>query len=64
MLRKIARIIAAGLELSARATALREGLPWESPPRQLPGQSSTGLMRGQCVGAVDGAPGWRARIQK
>jgi hypothetical protein len=34
MMRKIGKIIAAGLELSARATALREGMPWEPPPRR------------------------------
>jgi hypothetical protein len=36
MMRKIARIIVAGLKLSARATALREGMPWEPPSRQSP----------------------------
>jgi hypothetical protein len=38
MLRKIARIIVAGLELSARATAMREGIPWEPRPRRSPGE--------------------------
>ena len=38
MMRKIARIIVAGLELSARATAMREGLPWQPRPRRSPGE--------------------------
>ncbi len=33
-MRKIARIIVEGLTLSARATAWREGMPWEPDDRR------------------------------
>jgi hypothetical protein len=36
IMRKIAKIIAAGLELSARTTALREGMPWQPQARRQP----------------------------
>ena len=35
VLRKLAKIIAAGLEYSARTTALHEGLPWDGNTRRL-----------------------------
>lgn len=34
-MRKLAKIIVAGLEYSARTTALHEGLPWDGNTRRL-----------------------------
>jgi hypothetical protein len=35
LVRKLAKIIVAGLEYSARTTALHEGLPWDGNRRRL-----------------------------
>ncbi len=35
VMRKLAKIIVAGLEYSARTTALHEGLPWDGSSRRL-----------------------------
>jgi len=35
IMRKLAKIIVAGLEYSARTTALHEGLPWDGNTRRL-----------------------------
>ncbi len=37
VMRKLAKIIVAGLEYSARTTALHEGLPWDGDTRRLRG---------------------------
>ena len=41
-MRKLAKILAAGLACSARATAIREGMPWDGEERLAAGRAGRG----------------------